>query len=275
MAEIKTIAVLGAGTMGHGIAQVAAQAGYQAFLYDVSRDLAEKGVRKISENLKRGVDKGKVSPEERDAALARITPVDDLEAVSRCDLLIEAIPEDLSLKRGLFKQLSEICASTTILASNTSSLSLTDIAAAARGPERVVGMHFFNPVHLMKLLEIVRAYQTSDATVQAVRGVGTRMGKQMIEVKDRPGDGAGLRPSDGSAQARRSGWTGCQTGDCRVPLQRAGQRCLSPSAAPQTDGQGRQAGPKNRRGILQIPPFRGVTLPGTTVFAKSAWTPTS
>ncbi len=187
MAEIKTIAVLGAGTMGHGIAQVAAQAGYQAFLYDVSRDLAEKGVRKISENLKLGVDKGKVRPGELDAALARITPVDDLEAVSRCDLLIEAIPEDLSLKRGLFKKLSEISASTAILASNTSSLSLTDIAAAARGPERVVGMHFFNPVHLMKLLEIVRAYQTSDATVQAVRGVGTRMGKQMIEVKDQPG----------------------------------------------------------------------------------------
>jgi 3-hydroxybutyryl-CoA dehydrogenase len=113
--------------------------------------------------------------------------VDDLEAVSGCDLVIEAIPEDLSLKRALFKKLSEICASTTILASNTSSLSLTEIAAAARGPERVVGMHFFNPVHLMKLLEIVRAYQTSDATVQAVRGVGTRMGKQMIEVKDRPG----------------------------------------------------------------------------------------
>ncbi len=187
MAEIKTVAVLGAGTMGHGIAQVAAQAGYQAFLYDVSRDLAEKGVRKISDNLKLGVDKGKVKPEDRDAALARITPVDDLEAVSRCDLLIEAIPEDLSLKRGLFKKLSEICTSTAILASNTSSLSLTDIAAAARAPERVVGMHFFNPVHLMKLLEIVRAYQTSDATVQAVRAVGTRMGKQMIEVNDRPG----------------------------------------------------------------------------------------
>jgi 3-hydroxybutyryl-CoA dehydrogenase len=187
MAEIKTIAVLGAGTMGHGIAQVAAQAGYQAFLYDVSRDLAERGVRKISENLKLGVDKGKVKPEDRDTALARITPVDDLEAVSGCDLVIEAIPEDLSLKRALFKKLSEICASTAILASNTSSLSLTDIAAAARGPERVVGMHFFNPVHLMKLLEIVRAYQTSDATVQAVRGVGNRMSKQMIEVKDRPG----------------------------------------------------------------------------------------
>jgi 3-hydroxybutyryl-CoA dehydrogenase len=187
MAEIKTIAVLGAGTMGHGIAQVAAQAGYQAFLYDVSRDLAERGVRKISENLKLGVDKGKVKPEDRDTALARITPVDDLEAVSGCDLVIEAIPEDLSLKRGLFQKLSELCASTAILASNTSSLSLTDIAAAARGPERVVGMHFFNPVHLMKLLEIVRAYQTSDATVQAVRGVGNRMSKQMIEVKDRPG----------------------------------------------------------------------------------------
>src|SRR5258707_9641135 len=187
MAEIKSIAVLGAGTMGNGIAQVAAQAGYQALLYDVSRDLSEKGVRKISENLKLGVDKGKVRPEERDAALARITPVDDLEAVSRCDLLIEAIPEDLSLKRSLFKKLSELCAPTAILASNTSSLSLTDIASAARGPERVVGMHFFNPVHLMKLLEIVRAYQTSDATVQAARGGGKGMGKPLIEVRDRPG----------------------------------------------------------------------------------------
>jgi 3-hydroxybutyryl-CoA dehydrogenase len=187
MAEIKATAVLGAGTMGHGIAQVAAQAGYQVLLYDVSLELAEKGIRKISENLKVGVEKGKVKPEERDAALRRISAVDALESVSRCDLVIEAVPEDLSLKRALFRQLSEICAPSAILASNTSSLSLTEIAAAARAPERVVGMHFFNPVHLMKLLEIVLAYQTSNATVQAVRGVGMRMGKQMIEVKDRPG----------------------------------------------------------------------------------------
>src|SRR5260370_33935520 len=179
--------VVGGGTVGNGIGEGAAADGYQGLLYEVSRDLSEKGVRKISENLKLGVDKGKVRPEERDAALARITPVDDLEAVSRCDLLIEAIPEDLSLKRTLFKKLSEICARITILASNTSSLSLTDLAAAARDPERVVGMHFFNPVHLMKLLEIVRAYQTSDATVQAVRGVGTRMGKQLMAVRARPG----------------------------------------------------------------------------------------
>jgi 3-hydroxybutyryl-CoA dehydrogenase len=102
-------------------------------------------------------------------------------------LTIEAVPEDLALKRDLFRRLSELCASTAILASNTSSLSLTEIAAAAQGPERVVGMHFFNPAHLMKLLEIVRAYQTSDATVEAVRAIGARMGKQMIVVKDRPG----------------------------------------------------------------------------------------
>jgi len=187
MTEIHRIAVLGAGTMGHGIAQLAAQAGYETLLYDVSRQLAENGIWKISENLKVGVDKGKVRPEDRDAALGRLTAVDRLDLVSPCELTIEAVPEDLALKRDLFRRLSELCASTAILASNTSSLSLTEIAAAAQGPERVVGMHFFNPAHLMKLLEIVRAYQTSDATVEAVRAIGARMGKQMIVVKDRPG----------------------------------------------------------------------------------------
>ena len=187
MTEIHRIAVLGAGTMGHGIAQLAAQAGYETLLYDVSRQLAENGIRKISENLKVGVDKGKVRPEDRDAALGRLTAVDRLDLVRPCELTIEAVPEDLALKHKLFGQLSELCASTAILASNTSSLSLTEIAAAAQGPERVVGMHFFNPAHLMKLLEIVRAYQTSDATVEAVRTIGARMGKQMIVVKDRPG----------------------------------------------------------------------------------------
>jgi len=187
MTEIHRIAVLGAGTMGHGIAQLAAQAGYETLLYDVSRQLAENGIWKISENLKVGVDKGKVRPEDRDAALGRLAAVDRLDLVSPCELTIEAVPEDLALKRDLFRRLSELCASTAILASNTSSLSLTEIAAAAQGPERVVGMHFFNPAHLMKLLEIVRAYQTSDATVEAVRAIGARMGKQMIVVKDRPG----------------------------------------------------------------------------------------
>jgi len=187
MTEIQKVAVLGAGTMGHGIAQLAAQAGYETLLYDVSRPLAENGIRKISENLKVGVDKGKVRLEERDAALGRLTAVDRLDLIGRCELVIEAVPEDLGLKRTLFKQLSELCAATAILASNTSSLSLTEIAAAAQAPERVLGMHFFNPAHLMKLLEIVRAYQTSDATVEAGRAVGARMGKQMIVVNDRPG----------------------------------------------------------------------------------------
>ena len=187
MGEIHRIAVLGAGTMGHGIAQVAAQAGYETLLYDVSLQLAENGIRRISENLKVGVDKGKVRAEDRDAALGRLTGVDRLESIASCELVIEAVPEDVALKRRLFKQLSELCSPTAILASNTSSISLTEIASAAKGPERVVGMHFFNPVHLMKLVEIVRAYQTSDATVEAVRAVGARIGKQMIVVKDRPG----------------------------------------------------------------------------------------
>jgi 3-hydroxybutyryl-CoA dehydrogenase len=187
MAEIKAVAVIGAGTMGHGIAQVAAQAGYQTFLYDVTRELAEKGLRRISANLAVGVEKGKLKPEEKDAALARLTAVDSLGAPSGCDLVIEAIPEDLSQKREMFGKLSEICSSAAILASNTSSLSVTEIAACVSHPDRVVGMHFFNPVHVMKLLEIVRAFQTSDATVASVREVGTKMGKQIVEVRDFPG----------------------------------------------------------------------------------------
>jgi 3-hydroxybutyryl-CoA dehydrogenase len=185
--EIETIGVLGAGTMGHGIAQVAAQARYRALLYDVTTELAEAGLRKIAQNLQQGIHKGKVRPEERDAALSRITAVSQLPALADCGLLIEAIPEDLELKQKTVRELAALCSPTAILASNTSSLSVTKIASAASHPERVVGMHFFNPAHLMKLLEIVRARQTSDETVETVRRVGDRMGKQSIVVRDRPG----------------------------------------------------------------------------------------
>src|SRR5260370_19780833 len=187
MAEIKAVAVIGAGTMGHGIAQVAAHAGYQTIICDVPRELAEKGLRRISANLAVGVEKGKLKPEEKDAALARLTAVDSLGAPSGCDLVIEAIPEDMSQKREMFGKLSEGCSSAAILASNTSSLSVTEIAAIVSHPDRVVGLHFFNPVHIMKLLDIVRAFQTSNATVAAVREVGTKMGKQIVEVRDFPG----------------------------------------------------------------------------------------
>jgi 3-hydroxybutyryl-CoA dehydrogenase len=187
MSEIKSVGVLGAGTMGHGIAQVAAQAGYRTLLYDVTADLAQRGLRRIAENLQRGIEKGKVKPEDREQVLGRLRAVADLPELAQCDLIIEAIPEDLALKRSIFARLSEVCSTRTILASNTSSLSVSEIAAAASHPERVLGMHFFNPVHIMRLLEIVRAEPTSDATVETVRRVAGSLGKETIVVRDRPG----------------------------------------------------------------------------------------
>lgn len=185
--SITDVGVVGAGTMGHGIAHVAAAAGHRVVLYDVKRELAEKGKSSIAANLAKGVEKGKVTPEDRDAALARISTTEVLADLRRCQLVIEAAPEKLELKQQLFTELSKICAPDAILASNTSSLSLTEIAAAATNPERVAGMHFFNPVHLMKLLELVRAYQTSDATLETVKAFGEKLGKQTITVKDSPG----------------------------------------------------------------------------------------
>jgi 3-hydroxybutyryl-CoA dehydrogenase len=187
MSEIKSVGVLGAGTMGHGIAQVAAQAGYRTLLYDVTADLAQRGLRRIAENLQRGIEKGKVKPEDREQVLGRLRAVADLAELAECELIIEAIPEDLALKRSIFTRLSEVCSTRTILASNTSSLSVSEIAAAASHPERVLGMHFFNPVHIMRLLEIVRAEPTSDATVETVRRVAGSLGKETIVVRDRPG----------------------------------------------------------------------------------------
>jgi 3-hydroxybutyryl-CoA dehydrogenase len=185
--SITHVGVLGAGTMGHGIAHVSALAGYQVLLFDVSKDLAQAGLDKVKKNLDIGVEKKKVTPQDRDAALGRLTAVADLAAMKPCQLVIEAAPEKLALKQDTFRALSGICATDALLATNTSSLSLTEIAAAATNPGRVVGLHFFNPVHLMKLLEIVRAYQTTDDTVARARAYGEKIGKQLIEVKDSPG----------------------------------------------------------------------------------------
>jgi 3-hydroxybutyryl-CoA dehydrogenase len=185
--SLKSVGIVGAGTMGHGIAHVSALAGFEVHLYDVTLAAAQAGKAKIEKNLEVGVSKGKVTPADRDAALTRISCVDALAALSGCDLVIEAIPEKLSLKQELFSTLSKLCAPDAILASNTSSLSLTEIAAAATHPSRVVGLHFFNPVHLMKLLEVVRAFQTSDETVEAVKSYGAAIKKELIVVKDSPG----------------------------------------------------------------------------------------
>ncbi len=173
--------------MGHGIAHVSALAGYDVSLYDATPDAAAQGIEKVAKNLAVGVEKKKLTEDERSAALARLKPVGALGELSSCELVIEAVPEKLTLKQELFKTLSAIVSAEAILGSNTSSLSLTEIAAAATNPARVIGLHFFNPVHLMKLLEVVRAFQTSDQTVAAVQAFGGCIGKQLILVKDSPG----------------------------------------------------------------------------------------
>ncbi|MCA1592982.1 MAG: PilZ domain-containing protein [Acidobacteria bacterium] len=185
--EIKTIAVLGAGTMGHGIAQVAAAAGYGVILRDISEEVLRAGIRAVELNLAKGVERGKVTEEERDRTILRIYGVTSLKETRGAELFIEAVPERLELKRQMLREVEAVAAGPFVFATNTSSLSITEIAAEAAHPERVVGMHFFNPVHLMRLLEIVVGEQTSDATVEVAREVGRRMRKEPITVRDVPG----------------------------------------------------------------------------------------
>jgi len=186
--EINAVAVLGAGTMGAGIAQVSAQVGCRVALFDVSLDLARKGCDKVGRFLQKGVEKGKVTSEERDAVLARIRPFDQVPAaVEGCGLVVEAAPEDLELKRRLFGELAEVARSDAILATNTSSLPISRIAAGNPAAGRVVGMHFFNPVPLMKLLELVVGEGTAAGTVATARAFGERLGKEVITVRDAPG----------------------------------------------------------------------------------------
>ena len=162
---VRVVAVLGAGTMGHGIAQIAAAANCEVRLFDVSRSAADDGVSRILRNLDKGVDKGKVTPEQREQTLQRLTPHDSLTAaVQGADLVVEAVPERLKLKQELLAQVAKQVATSTVLATNTSSLSVASIATAVPHPERVIGAHFFNPVHIMKLLEVIVPEQTSRKT---------------------------------------------------------------------------------------------------------------
>jgi 3-hydroxybutyryl-CoA dehydrogenase len=185
---VARVAVIGAGTMGHGVAQVAACGGLAVRLHDVDGARLETAMQRVRRNLDEAVDKGKLAPAARDAALGRLGANADLAgAVADADLVIEAAPEDLGIKRDLFRRLGALCARDAILATNTSGLSVTEIAAAVENPARVVGMHFFNPPWVLKLLEIVRAQQTSDAVVEAVREVGRRMDRDEIVVSDSPG----------------------------------------------------------------------------------------
>ncbi len=185
---MRRIAVIGAGTMGHGIAQVAAVAGYQTVLHDESADALAAAVPRIRDNLIGGVARGKLSQDAADAALDRLTTHSDLaEAVGNADLIVEAIIEDQKIKRALFKRLDKLTRDDAVLVSNTSSLSIARMAAATTRPARVMGMHFFNPVHIMKLVELVRHAGVADDTVEQVREVAVRMGKEPIIVADAPG----------------------------------------------------------------------------------------
>jgi 3-hydroxybutyryl-CoA dehydrogenase len=185
--QIELIAVVGAGTMGHGIAQVAAQAGYRVVLYDVAREQLVRGVAGIERNLAKGIQLGKLTEAERDLTLQRIRGATNLTEARAADLFIEAVPEQLPLKHETLRAVEATAARPFIFATNTSSLSITEIARAAARPERVVGMHFFNPVHLMRLVEIVVGARTDEATVAAVCAVGRRMRKEPITVRDVPG----------------------------------------------------------------------------------------
>jgi 3-hydroxybutyryl-CoA dehydrogenase len=182
------IAVVGAGTMGQGIAQLAAQSGYPTRVYDADRTVLERGLAKARDGMALLLGKGKISAEDAAAASARLSGSANLgAAVEGAGLVIEAVPEQLALKIALLRELAGLTAPSTILASNTSSLSLTELAAGSGSASRVVGMHFFNPPPVMKLLELVRAEQTSPEALAVARAVGARMGKEVIEVRDSPG----------------------------------------------------------------------------------------
>jgi 3-hydroxybutyryl-CoA dehydrogenase len=186
--DVQRVLVVGAGVMGSGIAQVAARAGYRTELYDVAAGAAQRAHERIAESLGRAVEKGRCTAAERDEALARLSLASDLDsAAAAADLIIEAAPEDLQLKKDLFARLSRAARPEAILASNTSSLPVTALASATRHPGRVIGLHFFNPVPAMKLLEIVQGERTDGMVVTACRAVGARLGKEVVVVRDAPG----------------------------------------------------------------------------------------
>ncbi|MCJ7521653.1 MAG: 3-hydroxyacyl-CoA dehydrogenase NAD-binding domain-containing protein [Dehalococcoidia bacterium] len=185
---MKKVCVLGAGIMGNGIVQVAAQAGLEVTMRDIEDRFLENGMNAIKSSLARMVKKEKISQAESDAAVTRIKCTTGLvEAVKGVDVVIEAIPEIMSLKIETYKIIDDVCPEHVIFASNTSGLSITEIASSTNRPERFIGMHFFNPVPMMQLVEIVKGYKTSDETVDAIRELSTKMGKESIVVTDTPG----------------------------------------------------------------------------------------
>nr|WP_026174119.1 3-hydroxyacyl-CoA dehydrogenase NAD-binding domain-containing protein [Effusibacillus pohliae] len=185
--EIRLIGIVGSGTMGSGIAQVAVQQGFHVLLYDVRQEALQTSLAGIAARIDRLAEKGKIPKEAAETAKNRIHVTTDLEQMASCQVVIEAVPETLDMKQQLFQRLDDCCPPETILASNTSSLSITQIGSVVERPERVGGMHFFNPVPLMPLVEIVQGIQTSDATVETLSRLAVDMGKHPVKCKDTPG----------------------------------------------------------------------------------------
>jgi len=185
--SIQSIGVIGAGQMGNGIAHVFAQAGFSVLMQDISEAFAAKGVATVDKNLQRGVDKGKMTPDEKAAVLSRIRTTTKLEDLAGCDIVIEAATEKWEVKKQIFETLDAVCKPGVILASNTSSISITKLAAITKRPEAFIGMHFMNPVPVMQLIEVIRGLATSEATYTAVMDLSTKLGKTPIACNDFPG----------------------------------------------------------------------------------------
>jgi 3-hydroxybutyryl-CoA dehydrogenase len=185
--SIQSIGVIGAGQMGNGIAHVSAQAGLTVVMQDISEAFAAKGVANIDKNLQRGVDKGKMTAEEKAAILGRIRTTTKLEDLADCDIVVEAATENWVIKKQIFETLDKVCKPGALLASNTSSISITKLAAVTKRPAAVIGMHFMNPVPVMQLIEVIRGLATSDAVYQAVMDLAVRLGKTPISCNDFPG----------------------------------------------------------------------------------------
>ena len=185
--EIKKVGVCGAGTMGNGIAHVFAQFGFEVVMRDVKEEFVEKGMKTIDKNLQRGVNKGRMTEEEKKEVLNRITPTTDLNMLKDCDFVVEAITENFEIKKQLIQDLDNMLREGVIIASNTSSISITKLAALTKRADKVIGMHFMNPVPVMKLVEIIRGAQTSDETFKIVKELTEKLNKVGVEVNDFPG----------------------------------------------------------------------------------------
>jgi 3-hydroxybutyryl-CoA dehydrogenase len=187
MPEIRTVGILGCGLMGSGIAEISAKAGFTTKVREINSTFAEKGRAAIAKSFDRAVEKGKLDASARDEAMARIRMTTSLEELADCDIVIEAVTEDLDVKNAMFRTLDGVCGAHVVFASNTSSLTIADMATVTKRPERFVGLHFFNPVPVMKLVEVVKTIATSDAAFQAAYDFAKRIGKEPVEAKDTSG----------------------------------------------------------------------------------------